>query len=59
MIVCVPQDVCVVLELRDATMLVPNLRKIAAVMAAVPKLDAFVAQVIASSRCSAMNGDWS
>jgi hypothetical protein len=39
------QDVCVVLELRDATLLVPNLRKMAAVLAAIPKLEAFVAQV--------------
>jgi hypothetical protein len=35
----------VVLELRDATLLVPNLRKMAAVLAAIPKLEAFVAQV--------------
>jgi hypothetical protein len=39
------QDVCVVLELRDATLLVPNMRKMAAVLAAIPKLEAFVAQV--------------
>lgn len=39
------QDVCVVLELRDATLLLPNLRKMAAVLAAIPKLEAFVAQV--------------
>lgn len=34
-----------VLELRDATLLLPNLRKMAAVLAAIPKLEAFVAQV--------------
>eukprot|EP00775_Hariotina_reticulata_P013264 gene13264-13394_t len=39
------QDVCVVLELKDATLLVPNLRKMSAVMGAIPRLEAFVAQV--------------
>lgn len=39
------QDVCVVLELRDATLLVPNLRKMSAVLGAIPRLEAFVAQV--------------
>lgn len=43
------QDVCVVLELRDATMLMPNLRKMAAVVAAIPKLEAFVAQVMTAA----------
>jgi hypothetical protein len=36
---------CIVLELRDATLLVPNLKKVAAVAAAIPSVEAFVAQV--------------
>lgn len=39
------QDVCVVLQLRDATLLVPSLRKMAAVVGAIPRMQAFVAQV--------------
>jgi hypothetical protein len=35
----------VLLELRDATLLVPNLSKMTAVMAAIPRLETFVAQV--------------
>jgi hypothetical protein len=34
-----------VLELRDATLLVPSLKKVAAVAAAIPSVEAFVAQV--------------
>jgi hypothetical protein len=39
------QDMCIVLELRDATLLVPSLKKVAAVAAAIPSVEAFVAQV--------------
>lgn len=48
---CGGQDVCVVLELRDATLLVSSLRKMAAVVAAIPRLEAFVAQVHSSWEC--------
>jgi hypothetical protein len=43
--VCVLQDMCIVLDLRDATLLVPSLKKIAAVAAAIPSVELFVAQV--------------
>lgn len=39
------QDMCIVLDLRDATLLVPSLKKIAAVAAAIPSVELFVAQV--------------
>jgi hypothetical protein len=39
------QDMCVALQLRDVAALVPSLRKVAAVAAALPALQAFVEQV--------------
>lgn len=42
---CWSQDMCVVLELRDPTLLVPSLKKVAAVAAAIPSVETFVAQV--------------
>jgi hypothetical protein len=39
------QDMCIVLELRDPTLLVPSLKKVAAVAAAIPSVETFVAQV--------------
>lgn len=39
------QDMCIVLELRDATLLVASLKKVAAVASAIPSVEAFVAQV--------------
>lgn len=39
------QDACVALELSDATVLVPTVRKVLTVVSAIPKLEVFVAQV--------------
>lgn len=43
---CALQDMCIVLELGDATLLVPSLKKVAAVTAGIPSLQAFVTQVL-------------